>query len=90
MGGLFCYFVYLFIMSFSVPFFDIVPPEIPYHILSFLDSKDICTLCRVNTIWKHYCDDEKVWRNLLKRQFPLICDMDFLKSNATFQLTLYR
>ena len=42
---------------------DSLPPEIKSHILSYLNTRDLCSMSGVSRSWRQATGDARLWRN---------------------------
>lgn len=50
---------------------DILPLELKYQIIQYLDINDILNLFQVNTEWYNYYYDDNIWKYLVNRDFKI-------------------
>ncbi|KJE92132.1 hypothetical protein CAOG_03150 [Capsaspora owczarzaki ATCC 30864] len=51
----------------AFPDYPMVSEEIVFHIFVQLEPRDLCTLCRVNYVWKRLMLDPRLWNRLGQR-----------------------
>ncbi|KAG0239044.1 WD40-repeat-containing domain protein [Mortierella sp. GBAus27b] len=56
-----------------IDFLTILPPEIAFHILSYLDATSLCHAAQVCKSWKRLADDNVVWHRMCEQHIGLKC-----------------
>ncbi|KAF9920638.1 hypothetical protein FBU30_009503 [Linnemannia zychae] len=56
-----------------IDFLSILPPEIAFRILSYLDATSLCHAAQVCKSWKRLADDDVVWHRMCEQHIGLKC-----------------
>ena len=56
-----------------IDFISILPPEISFKILCYLDSASLCKAAQVSTRWKTLADDDVVWHRMCEQHIHRKC-----------------
>lgn len=56
-----------------IDFVTVLPPEIGYKILKYLDSKSLCRAAQVCKKWNQMADNDAVWRRLCEQHIEKKC-----------------
>ncbi|EPY50930.1 F-box/WD repeat protein Pof1 [Schizosaccharomyces cryophilus OY26] len=55
-------------------FLSILPPEISFRILSFLDARSLCQAAQVCRQWKELADDDIIWHRMCEQHINRKCE----------------
>jgi hypothetical protein len=47
------------------------PDDIKKEIILYMSYQDIINLCRTSSVYQNICEDDDLWKTLLKRDFPM-------------------
>jgi F-box/WD-40 domain protein MET30 len=56
-----------------IDFVSVLPTEISYKILTYLDSSSLCKAAQVNKRWRQLADDDVVWHRLCEQHIDKKC-----------------
>ncbi|CAG8824524.1 321_t:CDS:1, partial [Dentiscutata erythropus] len=56
-----------------IDFISVLPQEIAFHILSYLDAISLCHAAQVSKHWNRLSDDDVVWHKLCEQHIDKKC-----------------
>lgn len=57
----------------KIDFIAMLPPELSFKILSYLDTYSLCKAAQVNRAWKQMADDDVVWHKMCEQHIEKRC-----------------
>jgi F-box/WD-40 domain protein MET30 len=57
-----------------IDFLGVLPPEISFKILSYLDTASLCKAAQVSRAWRVLADDDVVWHKMCEQHIDRKCD----------------